>query len=124
MSRREPASPEEPSEQSAPSLVAGVLARLPAADRQRTRARRRQARQRIGAALLAAALLLACLGPQTSNAATHSLAWLLAAGDAWQALVRVLLGGASLLPLLSTLCLVGLSLVLWQQFLQVRKRGL
>jgi hypothetical protein len=74
--------------------------------------------------LLATALLLACLGPQTSNLATHSLAWLLAAADAWQALVRVVLGGAIVLPLLSTFCLVGLSLLLWQQVLQLRKRGL
>jgi uncharacterized membrane protein YidH (DUF202 family) len=116
--------PEHELEEHTPSLVAAVLTRLPEADRRRAQSRRRQAWQRTGAALLATALLLACLGPQTSNAATQGLASLLAAGDAWQTLVRVLLGGAILLPLLSTLALVGLSLVLWEQFLQPRNRGL
>jgi hypothetical protein len=105
-----------------PSLVAGVLARLPDADRERALERRHQLRQRLGAVVVAALLLLGCLGPETSNPATHWLTWVLAGADAWQALVRVLLGGAIVLPILSTLCLVGLSLVLWEQCLQQRHR--
>ncbi len=117
-------SPEDRPEEAGPSLVTGVLARLPAADRQRAVSRRQHLQLRLGAVVLATLLLLACLGPQASNLATRTLAWLLAAGAAWQALVRVMLGGELLLPLLSTLCLVALSLVLWQEFLHVRSRGL
>jgi hypothetical protein len=128
MSRPEPigheTDPGMPTGALGPSFVSGVLARLPEADRQRTRARRRQIHQRLGATGVATVLLLTCLGPQSSNIATRALAWLLGAGAAWHDLVAILLGGVIVLPALSALSLVAVSLVLWQQFLHVQGRHL
>lgn len=107
-----------------PSVVAAVLSRLPDADRARASARRRQLQQRLGALTLSTILLLACLGPQASNLATRALVWVLAADVAWRVLVSILLGGLSVLPALSAVCLVAVSLLLWQQFIRMERHGL
>src|SRR5690348_15478833 len=89
-------------------IARAVMARLPQADRARLSTRRRAFYQRLGSLAAAALVLVACVGPQTSNGATHSLALLIGALEAWRALVSVLLGGLMLVPVLSALCMFGL----------------
>jgi hypothetical protein len=103
------------------AIVMGVLSRLPDADRSRLAARRRALLQRLGALGAATLVLIACLGPQTSNAATRGLAWLIGAAEAWRTLVAVLIGGLTVVPLFSALCLLALSVVLWQRLLDSSK---
>jgi hypothetical protein len=108
---------------SLPSVVSNVLARLPDADRQRAETRRRQLGQRLGVLVLVTCLFIACLGPQASNLATRALVWLLAAAETWRVLVSVAIGGVGLIPLLSCLCLLALSIFLWQQVMSFDQRG-
>ena len=107
-----------------PSVITRVLASLPAADQQRSGLRRRRQRQTVGAVLLGTLILMACIGPETSNLATRSLAWLYAADVAWKGLVSALLGGFMLLPAASALCLLGVSFLLWHRLLYGEGRGL
>ncbi|HTE84438.1 MAG TPA: hypothetical protein VK821_06880 [Dehalococcoidia bacterium] len=107
----------------APSVVDAVLARLPLADRERASARHRQIRERLGAFALVTLLLLACIGPQASNVATRTFAWLLAAAETWRVLVSILLGGLVLVPVLSAICLLAVSFVLWQRVIGFEQRG-
>jgi hypothetical protein len=107
----------------APSVVLGVLARLLGADRQRAIERRRQLRERLGAIALVALLSVACLGPQTSDLATRTFAWLLAAAAAWRVLVTILLGGLVLVPVASAACLLAVSFVVWQRLIELERRG-
>src|SRR3954447_14083149 len=86
-------------------MARAVLARLPEADRERLSARRHSLYQRLGAFAAAALVLVACMGPQTSSTATHSLALIIGALEAWRALVSVLLGGLMLVPVVSALCM-------------------
>ena len=108
----------------APSVVQGVLARLPSADRERESARRRQMYERLGAVVLVALLAVACAGPQASNLATRTFAWLLAAAEAWRVLVIIALGGLVLVPIASALCLLAVSCVLWQRLIGLEGRGI
>jgi hypothetical protein len=98
-------------------IARAVMARLPEADRQRLSAWRRALYQRLGSLFAAALVLVACMGPLSSNAATHFLALLIGALEAWRALVSVLLGGLMLVPVLSALCMFGLSILLWQRLI-------
>jgi hypothetical protein len=109
---------------STPSVVSDVLARLPDADVQRAQSRRKQVCQRLGALALVTCLFVACLGPQASNLATRTLMWLLAAAETWRVLVSVTIGGVGAIPLLSCLCLLAVSIFLWQQVMSFDQRGL
>jgi hypothetical protein len=106
------------------SLTARVLARLPAAEQQRMRLRRRQRLQRVAAVLAASGILVACLGFQGSDAATRTLAWLYAAAVAWNGLVSAAIGSIAVLPTASAACLLGVSVLLWGRFLDAGRRGL
>lgn len=115
--------PIEPAVPFEPSVVDAVLARLPGADEERAASRHRQFSQRLGALALVTLLLLACIGPQTSNLSTRALAWLLAAAETWRVLVAVLLGGVVFVPVLSCVCLLAVSFVLWQRVIGFEQRG-
>jgi|SRR6478672_3773199 len=103
-------------------IARAVMARLPQADRERLSARRRALCQRLGGLAAAALVLFACIGPLTSNAATRSLTLFIAALEAWRALVSVLLGGLLVVPVLSALCMFGLSILLWQRLIASQGR--
>jgi hypothetical protein len=106
------------------ALTANVLARLPAAERQRAALRLRQRRERLAGAVAATLLLAACLGAQASDVATRTLAWVYAAAVAWKGLVEAALGGLAVLPVVSACCLLGIAVVLWQGVLSVGPRSL
>jgi len=106
------------------SLTASVLARLPAAERERSALRRQQNRERTAGVVAAALLLCASLGFQGSDLATRALAWIYAAAVVWKGLVEAALGGLVVLPVLSACCLLGISIVLWQRVLAVGRRSL
>jgi len=101
-----------------------VLARLPAAERERVVLRSRARRERIAGVAAAALLFGACLGFQGSDLATRALAWVYEATVAWKGLVEAALGGLVVLPVLSACCLLGISLVLWQRVLAAGRRSL
>ena len=108
----------------ASELTRGVLARLPAAERQRSGLRHRQRRQSLATAVFATFGLVACLGPETSNLATRALAWLIATGAAWHAVVRTMLDGLAFLPPLSALFLLVAAMLLWQRLIHLEHRQL
>ena len=77
----------------------------------------------LGVLIVVTCLGLACLGPQASNFATRTLVWFLAVAETWRVLVAVIIGGLGLIPLLSCLCLLTVSIALWQQVLNFDRRG-
>jgi hypothetical protein len=105
-------------------MAARVLARLPAAEKERAELRLRQRRQRLAAGVAATLLLAACLGAQASDLATRSLAWIYAAAVVWKGLVQAALGGLALLPVISATCLLGIAIVLWQRILSAGRQSL
>ena len=104
-------------------IAARVLARLPHADRERARVHTRQRRQRLAALLAGLLGLSVCLVSASSNMATHSLAWALAADTAWGAIVRILLGGLGFLPALSAACMSLAAFLLWHRLIHAQNRG-
>jgi hypothetical protein len=116
--------PPEPAGAMTRSLVEDVLARLPSADHERARARRQQLTERLAAIAVVTLLLIACVGPQASNLATRTFAWLLAAAETWKVLVSVALGGLMLVPVISSICMVTVSVLLWQRLIRFEQRGL
>lgn len=102
----------------APSLAERVLARLPEADQVRQQRRRNEYWQHIAALVLVSLGMIVCVGPETSNLATHMLAWSLAGSIAWSAIVRTLLHDLDPLPALSAVCLVALAILLWQRLIR------
>jgi hypothetical protein len=113
-----------PAELEAGPIVARVLSRLAAADRERTRVRARQRRQRLVVFATALLGLAVCLASASSDLATHLLAWSLAADAAWGAVVRVLLGGLGFLPVLSAACMCLVAGLLWRRLINTQNRGM
>lgn len=106
-----------------PDLAGRVRRRLAAADRERKHMRARQRRLSLAIAVLASLGLLLSLDPATSNLATQTLTWLLAAAAAWQATMRALLDGLAFVPPLSALCMVVAAVALWRRLTASGSRG-